>query len=512
MSEKRPNILLILTDQHRLSAVGAYGVTPCQTPNIDRLALEGVRFENTYTACPVCTPTRASIITGQMPHNHGMIQNTEDAWAAVHELPDNRQLLSRRLEAAGYQLGYTGKWHLGSTYTQKLGSLITPCLPKDVGFIGQNFPGHGDGGWYYQEFKEYLKQRGLKHGIKPWSESTIPYRYDENGAILEQAVEGSVPYFLAENTISLIDKFRANEEPFFVWHNFWGPHSPYYVTNDYLEMYRNVEIPEWPNYRWPAKEIEGPHQFSITPQLLWREQNLTWPDWAMAIRYYYAFASMIDAQIGRIIDHLNRTGLLENTVIVFAADHGESLGDHGGIYNKGWTHFEETHRIPLIIRMPGKVSAGRVVQELASAVDLYPTLLDFAGITCPAPVPRPGRPANWPYEVAHHPDGMSLVPLVRGENVQWRDTVVSEFHGLYDNSCIMRTMRHGQYKYGFNFMGTDELYDLEKDPYELNNVINDPDYSDVVEHLQQCLWDWMSQTQDNAVGGFYFLRLKGRKM
>ncbi len=512
MAKEQPNILLFLTDQHRLSAVGAYGPTPCQTPNIDQLAQEGVRFETVYTACPVCTPTRATIMTGEFPHNHGMLQNTEDAITPVHELPDGPHLLPRQLQAAGYQLGYTGKWHLGTDETQKMGTGIESCLPKDVGFRGQNFPGHGDGGWEYPEFREYLRQRGLKHKVKPWCESTTPFRHDSPGGILEQPIEGTVCYFLAEHTIDMIDQFidSGDGQPFFIWHSFWGPHSPYLVTEEYLDMYRDVEIPPWPNYEWPAKQIPGAHQFSITPQLLWRNKELTWEDWAMGIRYYYAFTTMIDAQIGRVVNHLKERGVLDNTVIVFSADHGESLGDHGGIYNKGWTHFEETHRIPLIVRMPDGTGAGQVLQPLASSTDIHPTLLELAGVSCPPPVPRPDRPANWPYRIVHHPDGMSLLPLIRGEEVQWRDTVVSEFHGLYDNSCIMRTLRHGPYKYGYNFMGRDELYDLAKDPAEMHNVIDDAEYADVVEDLQLRLWNWMQEKQDWAAAGFHMLRRGGR--
>ena len=508
---RKPNILLLFTDQHRLSAVGAYGSTPCLTPNIDGLASEGVRFENVYTTCPVCTPARASIITGQLPHNHGMVQNIEDKYTPVHELSDGPNLLSRQLQRAGYKLGYTGKWHLGSKYTKKLNAPICPCLPKDVGFEGHNFPGHGNGGWNFPEFRNYLKLRGLEHKVKPWLESTTPYRAQEYGGILEQSLEGTVPYYLAENTIDMIDHITNDGRPFFIWHNFWGPHSPYFVIEEYLDLYRNEEIPEWPNYRWPAREIQGPHQFSITPQLLWLGKDLKWEDWAMAIRYYYAFTTLIDGQIGRIIDHLRQRKILENTVVVFTADHGESLGDHGGIYNKGWTHFEETHRIPLIIKMPDAHASNRVVKELVSLADIYPTIMEMAGLQSYT-LPPAAVPADYPYNTAVRPDGMSLMPLIRGNQVKWRKLVVSEFHGLYDNMCMMRTCRCGKYKYGYTFLGRDELYDLEQDPYEMNNLIDEPRYSDVLENLRMHLWEHMEQTNDSAAFGFHFTRLGGRKM
>jgi len=507
---ENPNILLILTDQHRLSAVGAYGDTPCQTPNIDRLAREGVRFENTYTTCPVCAPSRASIITGQYPHNHGITSNTEDLETSLHELGDRPWLLSRRLEKAGYQLGYTGKWHLGTCQSELFGAKNQPCLPKDVGFAGQNFPGHGNGGWDFPEFRNYLSDRGLKHEVKPWSEPTRRVRLDEQSAgELTQPIEGTVPYFLTEHTLSLIDEFIESDSsnPFFMWHNFWGPHEPYRVVTEYLDRYRDVEIPPWPNYEWPARQTPGPHQATISPVLVGNTE-LTWEDWATYIRYYYAFTTMIDNQIGRIIDHLKKRGLLDNTVVIFAGDHGESLGDHGGLFNKGWTHFEESQRIPFIIRMPDGSGSNTVSQELVSLVDFYPTILDLAGLDKEC-MNQPRTPTmKWPYENAHSVDGHSVLPLVRGEKCQWRDSVVVEFHGLMHTPYTMRTLRQGHFKYGFNFAATDELYDLKNDPHEQVNLISDTTYTDILQDLRFKLRDWMVEMHDPVLYCYQYTVLR----
>ncbi|RKY90864.1 hypothetical protein DRQ15_06405, partial [candidate division KSB1 bacterium] len=217
---KSSNVLLILTDQHRLSAVGAYGSTPCRTPNIDRLAHQGVRFENAYTVCPVCSPTRATIMTGQYPHAHGVTSNVTALGCSVHELEDRPSLLSRRLETAKYSLGYSGKWHLGTDERTIFGRSNHPCLPRDVGFEGQNFPGHGSGGFNYPEYRQYLSEKGLQHKVKREEGTKVTTYAGE----LEGPLESTVPYFLAENTISLIDRFAQRNRPFFIWHNFWGPH------------------------------------------------------------------------------------------------------------------------------------------------------------------------------------------------------------------------------------------------------------------------------------------------
>ena len=294
---QKPNILFVFTDQHCLSAVGCYGETPCQTPNIDRLAREGVRFETAYTVCPVCSPARATIMTGLYPHAHGVCMNVHNLGCSVHELADRPELLSRRLQAAGYRCGYSGKWHLGTDAPTAFAAPNTPSLPKDVGFEGQNFPGHGGGGFRYPEYRAYLAEHGYEHRVTRLDDRPIPVmRY----GVLEGPVESTVPYFLAEHTIGLIDRFAASGEPFFIWHNFWGPHTPYYSPRVFYEAYQGLEIPEWPNYCWPAREINRPHQVKIHPQA----EQLTWEDWAEGIRHYYAFTTLIDQQIGRIVDHL----------------------------------------------------------------------------------------------------------------------------------------------------------------------------------------------------------------
>jgi arylsulfatase A-like enzyme len=232
----RPNILLILTDQHRLSAMGCYGETPCRTPNFDALAKDGIRFETTYTSCPVCSPARASIMAGLYPHQHGICSNVGNLGASVHELPDSPQLLSRRLLESGYRCGYTGKWHLGSASGKAFGTQLKPSLPKDLGFEGQNFPGHGGGGFNYPEYKEFLYSNGFSHEVTHLD--GVSYNVDCNGIIfgtLSGPVESTVPYYLTTHTIETIDKMTESEDPFFMWHNFWGPHGPYYVPESYFE-------------------------------------------------------------------------------------------------------------------------------------------------------------------------------------------------------------------------------------------------------------------------------------
>lgn len=498
----RPNVLLILTDEQRLSTMSAYGATPCRTPHLDKLASESVVFENAYTSCPVCSPARASIMTGLFPHNHGFTSNAGNLGCSVSELPDSPILLSRMLERAGYQLGYTGKWHLGTNPVERKAAFFDGygraagrvsakenpyrlpddvryrhIVPSHVGFQGHDFAGHGGGGFRYSQYQAYLRDHGYEHRVTDeWKIGP------QRAGILAGPLEATVPYFLTTESIGLIDRFTAaaaEPEPFFLWHNFWGPHAPYYMTREFYDLYEGVEIPEWPNFRWPARKTAGPHRMMMKAGA----RDMEWSDWAAYIRYYYAFMTMIDSQIGRLMDHLCDSGLLENTVIIFAADHGEALGGHGGIYNKGQTHFEEIQRIPFLIRLPGGARGGGRVNELVSLVDIYPTVCDLAG-------------ASFERDRC---DGESLRPLLDGSAGSWRESVAVEYNGLGNACQTMRTIRNDRFKYGFTFGSSEELYDLEADPHEMVNLASDSAYRKDKREARDQLLHWMHETGDFGV-------------
>jgi len=474
--KKQPNIILILTDQHRLSGVGCYGKTPCLTPNIDSLSKEGIRFETAYTACPVCSPARASIMTGLHVHGHGICSNVHELGCSVHELADRPELLSRRLKNAGYQCGYTGKWHLGTNQTETFHKSNTPFLPKDVGFQGQNFPGHGYGGYNFQEYKEYCSQNGFTHKVitkKTSQPKVMPY------GLLEGPVESTVPYFLTEHTMNLIDQFQSSNRPFFIWHNFWGPHSPYYAIKEFYNLYKDIDIPEWPNFKFEARSKNQPFRVKLHPKF----EQLTWEDWAEGIRHYYASISLLDAQVGRIVDHVKNKDIAANTIIIFSADHGETLGSHGGLIDKGWNHFEEIQRIPLIIKDPRRNNQKgawhkSLETEPVSLIDIYPTILDLAG-------------AEYDSIKIH---GKSLLQVLDGRTTRLHKSIFVEFNGVNNLATTMITCRHGSLKYGWNCSSEDELYDLSEDPHEMNNLIDHPSYKVKVDEMRIRIEEFMKET------------------
>ena len=286
------NIILVMCDQQRLSTLSCYGETPCQTPYLDAIANDAVIFDNAYTSCPLCTPARATVMTGLFPHQHGMNGNSHNTGCAVHNLLDKPSLLSRRLQSGNKACSYTGKWHLGAPNDRIYQDQQQASLPRDVGFSGQQFPGHGGGGFNYPEYRTYLAEHGFQHQLR--ENHKLGKGFVPNFGILDEPEAATVPYFLTKHSIQCIDQHIANDEAFFLWHNFWGPHEPYYVPQAYYDLYKDIDIPEWANYRWDSEGNEGPHRIKINPS----HHELQWSDWAEAIRHYYAFMTLIDKQIG----------------------------------------------------------------------------------------------------------------------------------------------------------------------------------------------------------------------
>lgn len=479
---KSPNILLILTDQQRLSACSPYGDTVCQTPALDRLAQEGILFRNAYTSCPLCSPARATIHTGLFPHSHGVTSNVQQLGCSIHQLTDTPDRLPRRLQQAGYSTGWAGKWHLGDQHTEVFHTPSTPSLPSDMGYEGIDTPGHGGDGAGYPAYRQWLKQ---KHGIsdyqlKEWTEETEPLR--KGIGELDLPFEATVPAWLVEQTMERIDQFETEDRPWFMNLNFWGPHGPYHATKEYLALYRDHPIPPWTNFHWPARNQAGAHHYKIH----WDEQITDWSPWETTVRYYYARMTMIDAQIGRLIDWLEESGRLDNTVIIFSSDHGDAIGSHGGLWDKGFHHFEETQRIPMILRLPEKQHAGTVHEELTSLTDIYPTILDAAN----APAP------------SYKPHGQSLLSLIQNPQQEWRDSVGCEFLGLGSVPMNLRTIRWKNYKYGYNMSWPEELYDLQADPGETNNLAENPSFESTLIACRKRLEQWMVETSDPSLRMF----------
>ncbi len=471
MTSKPPNILVFMTDQQRLSAVSAYGPTPCRTPNLDRLAAEGCLFKQAYCPASICGPSRASLFTGMLPHAHGMTNNIGDIGCNQTHIQDSPELLSRKLESQGYACGYTGKWHLCAEENKRTRYQADYILnlPNDLGFVGQDFHGHGGGGQIYPEFQDYLSRNAWTDEVE-----RVDAAFGHEAGLWKGPAESTVSHFLCSHSLELIDRFQKEGSPWFIWHNDWGPHEPYFVPEKYFARYRDMSFEPWPDFDWDPGSIPGPHQ------RFWVKDK-PWAYWENLLRYYYAFAEMIDDELGRILRHLEEIGELENTLIFFTSDHGESLGSHGGIANKGCQPFEEVLRVPLVVYGPG-VKPGQLRDEIVANTDIYPTLCALAG--SPSSLPRdPTR---------------DLTPLLAGEEIPWRDAWVAEGHGVSGMLFTQRVLRWHEWIYVWNAGWPEMLFNLDEDPYQLNNLADQEESQEALQACRKRLGSWLEETLDPA--------------
>jgi len=494
---KKPNILFIVTDQQQRGTLSCYATdTLCQTPNLDQLASEGIVFDNAYASYPVCTPARASMQTGMYPFKHGMQNNSYSPGCLVNELPHTNYLLSRQLNIAGYSVGHTGKWHLGqgevdrSKLERNLKYIEFPeqaiharSMPTDVGYEGDDFPGHGVGGWGYPQFQDYLQENNLQLKI----ENKISGHYGGHyAAEVTSPVETTIEHYITNRAIHYMDQFIERDQPFMMSVQFWGPHEPYIAPSDTLELYRDISIPPWASFF--EDQMDKPNIHDVK-----RSKTKDWASFEPFVKHYYAVMTHIDRQVGRLMNYLKEKNIYDDTVIIFCADHGESLGVHGGLCDKGFFMYDETCRIPLMVRPPsGGGKGGRMVEEMVGTCDLYATILDYAGV----------------HELHSGADGRSFKDIVQGQVPEdWPDAVVTEFTGL---GCLMysqRMIRMGDYKYVFNSGDTDELYNLKEDPYEMTNLAVNETYEEVLVRMRRRLESWMEEHEDHLIVEFRQMRL-----
>jgi len=471
-SENRPNILYIMTDQQRYDSLRSVEQSICRTPHLDRLSSDGVRFDNAYSICALCSPARTSMLTGQYPHHHRMWNNNDMMQWAIRDLPDEIRLISQDLVGGGYNCGYSGKWHCGERK-----------VPSTYGFEGMDVPNYGNP-YSTDEYARYVSKRGLER----------PQRVDEGyawaGGKLTGSPEAGAPCFVAKFAIDLMKRFNKERErtgqPFMMFVSFWGPHHPCFVPEPYASMYDPASIELWDSLHDELVGKPAVHR-RFTPSFYPEAPRIPDETWRQFIAWYWGFCTYVDDQVGRLLDALEAMGRGQDTAVLFSTDHGDMTGGHGGMWDKGPFMYEETYHIPLIARVPGMTKPGKVCSQLVSNMDLATTVLDIAGL----PVPE-----------SH--DGRSLVPLFRDPNADWRDDLMCEFHGhrfLYSQ----RMIRWSNYKYIFNAPDEDELYDLDQDPHEMMNVIDDPDYADSVQEGRQRLWQWIKDSDDPLAFAAHFM-------
>ncbi|MXV64602.1 sulfatase-like hydrolase/transferase [Natronorubrum sp. JWXQ-INN-674] len=485
-ADTRPNVLFVLTDQERYDCSAPDG-PPVETETMDRLSSEGMRFSQACTPISICTSARASLMTGRYPHGHGMLNNSHEADAIRPNLPPELPTFSELLAESGYDCSYTGKWHVGRDQT-----------PEEFGFsyLGGSDTHHDD---IDDAFREHREEQGvppdevelegeLYTGDDPRDTSSGTFV----AAKTPVDVEETRAWFLAERTIEAIEDHADGDgggpdggEPFFHRADFYGPHHPYVVPEPYASMYdpAGIEPPE--SY---AETYEGKPQVHENYLHYRGADGFDWNHWAEAVAKYWGFVTMIDDQLERILKALEARGLADETVVVHAADHGDFVGGHRQ-FNKGPLMYDDTYRIPLQVRWPGVTEPGSVCDAPVHLHDLAPTFLEMGGVSVPDAF-----------------DSRSLVPLLESGGdpsavpADWPGSTFAQYHGDEFGLYSQRMVRTDRYKYVYNGPDVDEVYDLKRDPAELQNLIDHPEYADVRREMRERLIEWMERTDDPNQG------------
>ncbi|GAB3462133.1 sulfatase-like hydrolase/transferase [Streptomonospora sediminis] len=458
------NLLFLMTDQHRVDTLGCYGNPHVATPNIDRLASTGTRFDRCYTPTAICTPARASLLTGQAPFRHRLLANYERNVGYLEDLREDAFTFPEALREQDYQLGLIGKFH-GGTHRNA----------ASYGFDGPDLQG-----WHnpvdHPDYLAYLQERDLPpYRITDPVRGTTPNGNPGNllAARLQQPVEATFEYYLASRAIEQLEKYAADGRPFFLANHFFGPHLPYLLPDEYYDLYDPdlVELP--PSI---AETFEGKPSVQQNYSAHWTFDTMPIEVTRKLIAVYWGYVTLIDEQIGRILDRVDELGLTDDTAVFFTADHGEFTGAHR-LHDKGPAMYEDIYRIPGIVRVPG--AEPQVRDEFVTLTDCTATILELAGCDTSAAV-----------------DSRSLLPLIRGEQPDWPAELLAEFHG-HHFPYPQRMIRDDRYKLIVNPESVNELYDLHADPHELSNRYPHPEMAETRRRLMRRLYDLLRDRGDN---------------
>ena len=433
-----PNILWICTDQQRYDTIRALGNEHINTPNIDRLVREGTAFTHAFCQSPICTPSRASFLTGMYPSTVHGCSNGNDYWAGAAPLVT--KLLA---DEAHYDCGLAGKLHLAGAH-------------------GRIEPRGDDGYRVFHWSHDSRDQWPEGHAYADWVRAQGQVLAELREDMVSLPPELHQTTWCADKAIEFMREER--EEPWLMSVNIFDPHSPFDPPQEYLDRYDPAALPDplWSDKDPQAHERLGRVDGAASIDLGRAKEVLA---------AYYAMIELIDDNVGRMLSALEESGQRENTLVIFTSDHGELAGDHQ-LVGKGCRFYECLVRVPLICSWPGQISAGAVSDALVELVDIAPTLLELVGVTAPAKM-----------------QGRSLWPLLTGAATGHRDFVRSEYYRALNPDAPGREHLQGSYAtmirdrryklvcYHDRAMG--EFFDLEADPGEFDNLWDDPDYAEV---------------------------------
>jgi len=458
----RPNVLVLFADQMQGKVLEPDN--PCLTPNIDLLIANGVRFSRSYTSCAITSPAEASLMTGLLPHNHGML------WVR-HNVDDDQGCLradkphwAQRLAAAGYRTGFFTRWAVERTEDLPKFGWQENVLPNSRKYAARKRDLAGDDPTEptYSLAKYYELPPGYKRSLF-YGVTSVP---------TEQRGLGISASFARE----FLEDAVKDSRPWCCFYSISEPHDPFIAKQEDFEKYDVDSIPLPPSVH---DDLHGRPNIYKKAQRVWA--NLTERHHREAAACYYASITEIDDVYGGLIDIVERAGQLDKTVTIVSSDHGELLGAHG-LYCKNLTASQEIYHIPLVFAGPG-IAKGKVSDALVGLHDVCPTILELTGAE--------------PFEP---PDSKSFASVLRDPDAQTAsfDTGFAEYHGgRY--MLTQRILWDGPWKFAFNGFDFDELYNLEDDPYEMNNLIDDPGQQPRVRRMMRRIWERIRDTRDHSL-------------
>jgi choline-sulfatase/uncharacterized sulfatase len=457
-----PNVLVIVSDQHNAKCLGHKNHPDVKTPHLDRLASEGVRFDNAITQNPICTPSRVSFLSGQYCHNHGY-------YGLCGPNPNGLPNVFDAFRRAGYATAAIGKIHCPEYWVEDSVDYFREVCGCSIG---------GN-----PEYQAFLRERG---GIEAWENSELksgPYGQCMDGFPSEQPFEQSTEGYIAAETINFMKRAQADGKPFIVHASLPKPHQVYCPAQEFWDMYDPDELTLPPNFKYDmegkAPNLKRSADGAAKGEWMAFEPKQIEAGFRRKLRGYFGCISHMDHAVGQMLDALDEAGLAEDTIIVYTADHGDYALEHGIIEKAPGISTDAITRVPMIWRVPGNMQSGHVAEQLAELVDIPTTLCHLAGL--------PDMPTS---------DGRDLSGLLTGGDQPLRDIAVTEFawsravrKGKYRLVWYPREMFPEEYPEGFG-----ELYDIEEDPWEMKNLYFEPEYQDTVREIQADLMNWLVTT------------------
>ncbi len=449
----RPNILWLMSDQHNAGCLGCAGHPNVRTPNLDRLAAAGVRFSQAYCNNPICAPSRLSFATGQYPHTHRLLGNNN------FELDDrNPHTLAAVLRRQGYQTALVGKAHMIKKWDEEAYEHIRYCDLCDADRTDLTT----------HHYFRFLMDHGL---ADEYEDGALPPDHEARRcgcAVANLPYKYSIEHWTGEESLAFL-KNRDPRRPFLLHMSFERPHPNWTPAAEHAGLYDPDDIELGPDMAdWWENKWAGRPEF-ITRMVANRMRRFDLRGLKKALAYHFALVTTIDMEIGRVLDWLEESGELDNTVIVYTADHGDFAGDHG-ICDKNIGIYESIHRIPFLLRYPGG-PRGVVREGIIESVDLLPTLCELADAPAPEGI-----------------DGRSVLPLAEGRGEGKPEAICEwDFPPPQRRVLAIRTERFRLVYYSRELGG--ELYDHETDPYEMRNLWSDPAYQAVRLELLERLLD-----------------------